>query len=111
MTSVLNKDEKRIVDILSRHGGKSGQKVLVRESDFSKAKVSRLVKNLKERGVVDIEPISGRENRIILKFDKKPDAEKPQEKESPQTVDVVEKPQKDPVIDTESYEPDEEITE
>ena len=40
----------------------------MRETDFSKAKVSRLVKNLKERGVVDIEPVSGRENRIILKI-------------------------------------------
>lgn len=109
VASVLNKDEKRIVDILSRHGGKSGQKVIVRESDFSKAKVSRLVKNLKERGVVDIEPISGRENRIILKFDKK--VEPNQEKESPRTVDLVEKPQKDPVIDTESYTEGEEITE
>ena len=76
MTSVLNKDEKKVVDILSRHGGKSGQKVIVRESDFSKAKVSRLVKNLKDRGVVDIEPISGRENRIILKFEKKPESQK-----------------------------------
>ncbi len=66
--SVLNKDEKVILNILNRHGGKTGQKVLVRESDFSKAKVSRLVRNLKERGVVDIEPISGRENRIILKI-------------------------------------------
>ena len=109
VASVLNRDEKRVVDILSRHGGRSGQKVIVRESDFSKAKVSRLVKNLKDRGVVDIEPISGRENRIILKFEKKPDAEKPEKESRPQTVDVVEKPQKDPVIDTESYGPDEEI--
>jgi uncharacterized membrane protein len=82
VASVLNSDEKKVVDILSRHGGKSGQKIIVRESDFSKAKVSRLVKNLKERGVVDIEPISGRENRIILKFDKKPGlAPKPEKAE------------------------------
>ena len=75
IASVLNSDEKKVVDILVKHGGKSGQKIIVRESDFSKAKVSRLVKNLKERGVVDIEPISGRENRIILKFEKKPEIE------------------------------------
>jgi uncharacterized membrane protein len=67
--SVLNRDEKIIVDILSRYKGKIGQKVLVRESDFSKAKISRLVKNMKERGILDIEPISGRENRIMLKID------------------------------------------
>jgi uncharacterized membrane protein len=66
--SVLNRDEKSIIDILNRNGGRAGQKVLVRETDFSKAKVSRIVKNLRERGVVDIEPISGRENRIMLRL-------------------------------------------
>lgn len=69
-TSILNRDEKVIVDILERNEGKVLQKVLVRETDFSKAKVSRLVKNLRERGVVDIEPVSGRENRVILKLGK-----------------------------------------
>lgn len=66
--SVLNRDEKVIVDILGRHNGRANQKVLVRESEFSKAKVSRIVKNLKGRGVVEIEPVSGRENRIVLKI-------------------------------------------
>lgn len=69
-TSLLNKDEKAIVDILQKNDGKALQKVLVRDTDFSKAKVSRLVKSLRERGVVDIEPVSGRENRIILKLGK-----------------------------------------
>jgi len=64
--SVLNRDEKVIVSILNKNEGKAGQKVLVRESDFSKAKVSRLVSNLKGRGVVDTEPISGRENMVKL---------------------------------------------
>lgn len=66
--SVLNQDEKKVVDILKSNEGDAGQKHIVREGDFSKAKVSRLVKSLKERGVVDVEPISGRENRIILKL-------------------------------------------
>jgi len=74
--SVLNRDEKAVVSILNNHDGKAGQKVLVRESDFSKAKVSRLVANLKERGVIDIEPISGRENRIMLKKEIKTSDEK-----------------------------------
>jgi len=65
--SVLNSDEKRLVDVLHNKNGKCGQKMLVRETDFSKAKVSRLVKNLKNRGVIKIEPVSGRENSIILK--------------------------------------------
>ncbi len=68
--SVLNRNERTIVEILNRHGGNAIQKVLVRESDFSKAKVSRLVKSLQERGMVKIEPVSGRENRIILRLEK-----------------------------------------
>ncbi len=67
VTSVLNDDERNIVNILNEHEGKCFQKVLVRESGFSKAKVSRLVKNLKGRGVIDVEPVSGRENRILLR--------------------------------------------
>jgi uncharacterized membrane protein len=66
--SVLNKDEKKIIDILNERQGRAGQKLLVRETDFSKAKVSRIVKALRERGVVDTEPISGRENRVILRL-------------------------------------------
>jgi uncharacterized membrane protein len=73
--SVLNKDENTIVSILKRNEGSAGQKVLVRESDFSKAKVSRLINNLKERGVIEIEPISGRENRVILKKRNEPEKE------------------------------------
>ncbi len=65
--SVLNSDEKRIMDVLHSREGRCGQKILVRETDFSKAKVSRLIKNLRDRGVIKIEPISGRENRIVLK--------------------------------------------
>lgn len=68
VTSVLNDDERGIVNILNRHEGKCFQKVLVRESGFSKAKVSRLVKNLKRRGVVGVEPVSGRENMILLRI-------------------------------------------
>jgi uncharacterized membrane protein len=70
--TVLNKDEKRIIDILSQKDGRAGQKIIVRETDFSKAKVSRIVKGLRDRGVVDTEPISGRENRVILKFGETP---------------------------------------
>ena len=65
---LLNKDEKSIVDILAKHEGSVRQREIVKESDFSKAKVSRLIKNLSERGVVETEPISGRENKVILKI-------------------------------------------
>ncbi len=68
MLPLLNKDEKRVVDIIARNDGQVRQSVIVKESDYSKAKVSRLIKNLKERGVVDTDPISGRENKVILKI-------------------------------------------
>jgi uncharacterized membrane protein len=68
--SVLNRDEKRIIDILNDKGGKAGQKVLVRETDFSKAKVSRIVKSLRERGILDTKPISGRENMVMINLGK-----------------------------------------
>ncbi|MBU0953641.1 MAG: hypothetical protein KKA90_04475 [Nanoarchaeota archaeon] len=66
VTSVLSGDEKTIVSILEKHGGNALQKVLVRESNFSKAKISRLMKELKKRGVIGIEPVSGRENKVKL---------------------------------------------
>lgn len=64
--AVLNQDENMIVDIVAKNGGKVNQRVIVRESEFSKAKVSRLVKSLKERGILDVEPV-GRTNRVMLK--------------------------------------------
>ncbi len=67
LTAVLNEDEKTVVEIVRQAGGKVGQKIIVRESGFSKAKVSRLVKSLKARNVLDTEPISGRENRVLIK--------------------------------------------
>ena len=72
--SVLNKDEKKVIDILNDRKGEAGQKVIVRETDFSKAKVSRIVKSLKERGVVDTEAISGRENKVKLVLGERPKA-------------------------------------
>lgn len=65
---LLNTDEKKVVDVAAKHGGEARQKDIVRETDFSKAKVSRLIKNLTERGVIDTEAISGREKKVILKI-------------------------------------------
>lgn len=63
---LLKGDEKTVVDILKQHEGSVSQKVIVRESDFSKAKVSRIVADLRERGIIDVESI-GRMNKITLK--------------------------------------------
>ena len=68
--SVLNKDEKTVVDIMKRREGTALQKHIVKESGFSKAKVSRIVKDMKARGIVDIQPVSGRENKIVLTMGK-----------------------------------------
>jgi uncharacterized membrane protein len=76
ITSVLNEDEKTIVNLLKANDGKALQKVLVRDSNFSKAKVSRLVKELSGRGLLKIDPVSGRENRIILNLEGKMEEEK-----------------------------------
>lgn len=84
ISSVLNRDEKAILSILKSHDGKAGQKIIVRETNFSKAKVSRLVKNLRDRDVVETEPISGRENRVMLKDKTK---EKADEKTEEQKTD------------------------
>jgi uncharacterized membrane protein len=62
---LLKGDEKIVVDVLNKHEGSVNQRVIVRESDFSKAKVSRLVAGLKERGIVDVE-ILGRTNKVTF---------------------------------------------
>ncbi|HLD78171.1 MAG TPA: MarR family transcriptional regulator [archaeon] len=81
VAAVLNPDEHRLIGILKAKGGKALQKMLVRETDFSKAKVSRLVNSLKSRGIVAVEAVSGRENRIVLTLGEGP---KPAEKTEPE---------------------------
>jgi uncharacterized membrane protein len=65
--SVLNENEKMIVDIIKKEGKKPvDQRKVVSLSGFSKAKVSRILQSLTERGIVDVERI-GRKNKITLK--------------------------------------------
>jgi uncharacterized membrane protein len=66
---LMKNDEKVIINILNKNGGTVNQKVIVRESDFSKAKVSRIIAGLKERGIVGVESM-GRMNKIMLKIRK-----------------------------------------
>lgn len=84
VSSVLTTDENTIVDILKRNNGEAMQKVLVRDTNFSKAKVSRYVKTLSERGVLRVEPL-GRTNKIRLVMDKEESAVNIAKKEEPQT--------------------------
>ncbi len=69
IAKILMEDEKKIVDLINKHGGNVIQRTLVRESGFSKAKVSRIIKNLKERGIIEVKSL-GRTNKVILRTEK-----------------------------------------
>jgi uncharacterized membrane protein len=65
--SVLNEAERIVIDIIKKEGGKKvDQRKIVARSGFSKAKVSRIIKSLGDRGVISVERV-GRKNRVSLK--------------------------------------------
>lgn len=61
---VLKSDEKEVLKGLLKHGSGVNQKIIVKESGYSKAKVSKVLKSLAERGLVKLER-TGRTNRIF----------------------------------------------
>jgi uncharacterized membrane protein len=63
--SVLDEYERKVVDIINNAGGEVNQKKIVQETNLSKAKVSRVIKSLVDRGVVEIERL-GRTNKVKL---------------------------------------------
>lgn len=64
--SALKDDERMIMNILQDSEGEIKQKRIVEMVDFSKAKVSRLIRDLKERGLIETKRV-GRTNRVLLK--------------------------------------------
>jgi hypothetical protein len=65
--SILNEAERTIVNIIQQTGGKDiDQRLLVKSSGFSKAKVTRVLQSLEARGVVSLTRI-GRKNKVVLK--------------------------------------------
>jgi hypothetical protein len=62
--SVLDEYERQIMNIITREG-EIKQRKIVRLTNLSKAKVSRVVKSLAERGLIEVERM-GRTNRIRL---------------------------------------------
>jgi len=65
--SVLDEYERKIFDIIVAAGGTINQRKVVQETNLSKAKVSRVVKSLVNRGVIEVERL-GRTNKLkILK--------------------------------------------
>ena len=64
--NILKEDERKVIEIIKERGGMCKQRVIVRETDFSKAKVSRIIKELEERGIVTTEK-AGRSKKVYLK--------------------------------------------
>ncbi len=62
---VLKKDEKIIYNTIIKHGDGVNQKIIVKDSGYSKAKVSKVLNSLKERGLVRLERI-GRKNKVYI---------------------------------------------
>lgn len=63
--SVLDDYEKKVIDIITANGGEVNQKKVVQETNLSKAKVSRIVKNLVGRGLIEAQRV-GRTNKLKL---------------------------------------------
>ncbi len=64
--NVLKKSEKKVIEIIKERGGFCKQRDIVKETDFSKAKVSRIIKDLEERNLITSEK-AGRSKKIFIK--------------------------------------------
>lgn len=55
-----------------KHGNGVNQKIIVNDSGYSKAKVSKVLKSLSERGIIRLDRI-GRKNKVYIEknFEKK----------------------------------------
>lgn len=69
---VLTDSERKVVKIVLREKGSVDQRQIVKETDFSKAKVSRVISDLVNRGILEKET-RGRKNLIRLKRSIKPE--------------------------------------
>ena len=69
---VLTENERKIMQILINDNKPVDQRRIVRELDFSKAKISRLIHDLERRGLIE-KKRKGRTNILSLKRDKKPE--------------------------------------
>lgn len=62
----LENDQKMVVEMLRDNNGEMLQKDIVDESDYSKAKISGVVKELEDRNIISKEK-EGRSNKVVLK--------------------------------------------
>jgi len=63
--SVLDDFERRVIETMTNAGGEMNQRRVVQETNLSKAKVSRVVKRLRERGLIEVTRL-GRTNKLKL---------------------------------------------
>ncbi len=63
--SVLKQDEKNVVDVITQRGKECLQRDVVKATDFSKAKVSRIVADLEARGILK-RTRYGRTNKVCI---------------------------------------------
>ncbi|MBI2547643.1 MAG: winged helix-turn-helix transcriptional regulator [Candidatus Aenigmarchaeota archaeon] len=63
--SVLDDFEKRVIEVITAAGGEINQRKVVQDTNLSKAKVSRVVKRLQERGLIEVTRL-GRTNKLKL---------------------------------------------
>ncbi|MBI4017662.1 MAG: hypothetical protein HY366_01805 [Candidatus Aenigmarchaeota archaeon] len=75
--TLLKEDERRIVEFIQSQNGVARQRAIVAHTGFSKAKVSRLVRDLEARGAVTVRGM-GRVNEVKLVVPKEAKAERPE---------------------------------
>jgi predicted transcriptional regulator len=63
--SVLDEFERKVINVIVATEGVVNQKKVVQETNLSKAKISRVVKSLVERGLIEVERV-GRTNKLKL---------------------------------------------
>jgi len=63
---VLNEEEQKIFDLIIERGGVILQDEIVKELDYSKAKVSKIVRKLEEKGIIRKEPYK-KTNKLYLR--------------------------------------------
>ncbi len=66
--SLLKEDEKIVMEIILKYPKGVNQKKIVLESGYSKAKISKVLKSLADRGIIKLERI-GRTNKVYLRKD------------------------------------------
>ena len=65
--SVLDEYERNVMNAITKSGGSITQKKVVKETNLSKAKVSRVVRSLAERGLIEVERAGRTNNLKVIK--------------------------------------------